>query len=133
MNRVKKAMILAALAFPLMASASVYPWLTFKMTDGTEMSVASEGLAINYNEGKLLLKSITVDQTIPTELVKSMRFTTTPAAVEGIKELISVEADYYDLSGNKVGNFVSSEDAKKALPSGTYILRSKDKTIKIIF
>lgn len=133
MKKAKKTILLAVIVCPMMAAAADFPWLTFRMVDDTEMSVAAEGLAINYNEGNLLLKSATVDQTIATELVKSMRFTTTSAAVEGITDLLTAEADYFDLSGIMVGRFASSDEARKALPSGTYIVRSKDRTIKIIF
>lgn len=133
MKRVKKTLILAALVSPMMAVAADYPWLTFNLADGTEMSVAAEGLAINYNEGNLILKSATVDQLLTTDQVRSMRFTTIPAAVEGITDVLSAEADYFDLSGKKAGRFATSDEARKALPSGTYIVRSKDKTIKVIF
>ncbi|MDE6511227.1 MAG: hypothetical protein K2L00_03930 [Muribaculaceae bacterium] len=129
----KKTLILAVLAFPMMAAAADYPWLTFSMADGTEMSVAAEGLAINYSEGNITLKSATVDQTLATDLVKSMRFTTSAAAVEGITDLMDQEADYFDLSGKKSGRFTSSDEARKALPSGTYIVRSNDKSLKVIF
>lgn len=133
MKKLKKTLILAVLAFPMMAAAADYPWLTFSMADGTEMSVAAEGLAINYSEGNITLKSATVDQTLATDLVKSMRFTTSAAAVEGITDLMDQEADYFDLSGKKSGRFTSSDEARKALPSGTYIVRSNDKSLKVIF
>lgn len=132
MKNLKKTLILAAVAWPLAAAAD-YPWLTFSMADGTDMSVAADGLAINYSEGNLTLKSATVDQTLATELVKSMRFTTSDAAVEGITDLMNQEADYFDLSGKRAGKFVSSDEARKALPSGTYIVRSNDKSLKVIF
>ncbi len=132
MNKIKS-LILAACAFPAMAYAVDYPWLTFSMTDGSEISVAAEGLTINYSEGNLLLKSATVDQSLATNQVASMRFTTFEAGVEGINDILSSEADYFDLSGKKAGRFSSSEQARKILPSGIYIVRTKDKTIKVIF
>ena len=133
MNVIKRTLIIAAIASPMMATAADYPWLTFKMADGTEMSVAAEGLAINYSEGHLLLKSATVDQLLATDQVLSMQFTTSASAVDGIKDILSVEADYFDLSGKKAGRFTNSDEARKALSSGTYIVRSKEKTIKLIF
>lgn len=133
MKKTTKALILAALASPAMAAPADYPWLTFRMADGTELSVAAEGLAINYADGNLLLKSATVDQTLASEQVASMRFTTSSAAVDGITDIISAEAEYFDLSGKKAGHFASSDEARKALPSGTYIVRGKEKTIKLIF
>lgn len=133
MKKLKKTLILAALVWPLAGTAADYPWLTFSMADGTEMSVAAEGLAINYHEGNITLKSATVDQILATDLVKSMRFTTSAAAVDGITDLMNQEADYFDLSGKKAGRFASSDEARKALPSGTYIVRNNDKSLKVIF
>lgn len=133
MNTIKKTLLTAFFAIPMMAMGADYPWLTFKMTDGSEMSVAAEGLAINYNEGSLQLKSATVDQTIASDMVASMRFTTAAAAVEGITDLMNTEADYFDISGKLAGRFSTSDEARKALSSGTYIVRSNGKTIKVIF
>lgn len=136
MNKVKKTLILAAIACPLLGAAADFPWLTFSMTDGTEISVASEGLAINYNEGNIFLKSTTVDLSLATDLVNSMRFTNTSsaAALKGVTDdLMNNEADYFDLFGKKIGRFASFETARKELPSGTYIVRNKEKSIKVIF
>ena len=133
MKKLKTAFILTSLVSPMLAAAADYPWLTFRMTDGSELSVAAEGLAINYADGNLLLKSTTVDQTIPSDQVKSMRFTTSTDAVDEMTDILSSEADYFDLSGIKVGRFSSSDEARNVLPSGTYIVRSNKKTIKVIF
>lgn len=133
MNILQKTLIAAACVFPMMATAADFPWMTFKMNDGTEISVASEGLSILYAEGNLLLKSPTVDQNIATNQLVSMKFTTTPAAVDGIDATMTNQADYFDLSGKKAGRFATADEPRKALPSGTYIMKSKEKTIKIIF
>lgn len=133
MNRIKKTLLTASFAIPMMAMGADYPWLTFKMADGNEMSVASEGLTINYIDGYLQLKSTTVDQSILCEEVKSMKFSATPVSVDGISDILSSEAEYFDLSGKNMGIFTTVDDARKDLPSGTYIVRSKDKTIKLIF
>ena len=133
MKKLKTAFILTALVSPMLAVAADYPWLTFRMTDGSELSVAAEGLAINYADGNLLLKSTTVDQIIPSDQVKSMRFTTSTDAVDEMIDILSSEADYFDVSGIKVGRFSSSDEARNVLPSGTYIVRSNKRTIKVIF
>lgn len=133
MKKITKVILLAALAWPMMAGAAEFQWLTFKMADGSEMSVAADGLAINYSEGSLLLKSATVDESIATANISSMRFTTEAAAVEGISDILSSQSEYFDLSGVRVGIFESLNEARKALPAGTYIMRSNNKTIKVIF
>lgn len=131
MRKFKLILFGAALMLPSLASALDYPWLTFRMTDESEMSVAAENLSINYMDGNLILSSSTVDKTIATDQIKSMRFTATPAAVENIIDIQSAAGEYYNLSGIKVGKFASIEDACKALPSGIYIVKSESKTYKV--
>lgn len=132
MNKIKS-LILAALAFPMIATSANYTWLTFQMSDGSDISVAAEGLSINYTDGNLLLKSSTIDLSLATDQVRSMRFTAFEAGTDRIIDILSSEADYFDLSGKNAGRFTSSEEARKVLPPGTYIVRSKEKTIKLIF
>lgn len=133
MNKIKKTLLTASFAIPMMGMSADYPWLTFKMADGSELSVASEGLAINYLDGYLQLKSATEDQSLSCEEINSMKFTTVPASVEGISNILSYEAEYFDLSGKKVGKFATVDEARNALPSGIYIAKSKDNSIKLIF
>ncbi|MDE7096538.1 MAG: hypothetical protein K2O47_03500, partial [Muribaculaceae bacterium] len=106
------------------------PWLTFKMTDDTELSVASDNLTINYEDGYLHLLSTSAEQSIPVDQIKSMKFTQSPAAVINVTDSISGNAYYYNLSGIMVGHFSSVEDARKALPSGMYIVKTDSKTFK---
>lgn len=130
---IKKAFLAAILVLPLMTSAAEFPWLTFLLADDTEVSVAAENLDINYSDGNLLLASGTVNQAIPVDQIKSMKFTSYSAGIRDVIENKSGEAEYFDLSGIKVGTFPSLEVARKSLPSGTYIGKSDIKTFKVIF
>lgn len=131
MNKFKLTLIAAALCLPSLAFSADYPWLTFQLSDDTQLSVAAENLSINYEDGNLHLSSATVDKTIPVGQIKSMRFTAESAAVESIFDIQSAEGDYYNLAGVKVGRFTSVDEAKKALPSGIYIVKSEIKTFKV--
>lgn len=131
--KIKSFVVAAALTLPSMSFSADFPWLTFLMSDNTELSVASDNLEISYSENSLQLKSSSVNQSIPVSQIKSMRFT---AVTSGIDDLFSdrtAPADYYTVSGICVGRFESPEEARKALPSGIYIGKSELKTYKVIF
>lgn len=133
MTKLKKTFLAATLAIPLMAAASDFPWLTFRMNDDTEISVSSENLDMNYKEGILHLSSANVNQSIPVDKIKSMRFTSHSAGINDIEASDSENSEYYNLSGIMVGKFKTAEDAKKTLPSGVYIVRNSTKTYKVTF
>lgn len=133
MTKLKKTLLAAALAIPLMAAATDYPWLTFRMTDDTEISVPSENLDMNYKEGILYLTSATVNQSFPVDRIKSMKFTSQTTGIKDITANISDAAEYYNLSGLMIGKFRTAEEAKKVLPSGIYIVRNSAKTYKVTF
>ena len=119
---------------PLTSFAVEYPWLSFVMTDNTEISVAADNLSINYSDNTLTLKSATVDQAIAVDKIKSMQF---KSDLSGISELTTDSADgsatYYTTSGISVGSFASVEEARKSLPAGIYIVKNSVKSFKIIF
>lgn len=133
MKLLKHFLIAAALAFSMSAYAADYPWLTFKLADNSELSVASDNLEISYSDGNLTLSSPTVNQIIPVATIKSMQFTSQSSSVGDVAIAASGLSDYYSITGVKVGRFASVEEARKALPSGVYIRKSKDKTYKVIF
>lgn len=128
-----KLFLAAVLTLPAMAFASDFPWLTFLMSDNTELSVASDNLEINYSEGNLQLTSSVVNQSIPVDKIKTMRFTMLSSAIDDVIDNTTCPADYYTVSGIKVGRFESPDEARQALPSGIYIGKSELKTYKIIF
>lgn len=121
-------------SFSMTSQAANYHWLTFRMTDGTEMSVAADNLEATYTDGYLQLSSSTVNQTIKTSDIKSMRFTEEDAAgIDTIDTDGDTSADYYTVAGVNVGRFQSPDAARETLGSGTYIAKSKTKTFKVIF
>ena len=119
-----------AFAIPLLAAGADYPWLTFRMADDTEISVAAENLNMKYLDGYLHLSSSNENRTIPVEQIKSMKFTSHSSGIKEIEDMES-DADYYNLSGICVGRFSSVKEARKALTSGIYIVKSERKTFKV--
>lgn len=126
--------LLGGMLCSLIAYAEDSQWLTFKMTDGTEVSVEAADLIINYNAGKLLITGPTVDRELIVAELESMQFTSEAA---GLKNIIAEEGSgnfsVYTASGMEAGSFSSINDVRKALPSGVYIIRSGEKSFKIIF
>ena len=129
-----KSLILAAgMVLPMTSFAAEYQWLTFRMSDNTEMSVAADNLSIDYCDANLHLKSATVDQTIPVAQIKTMRFTSSAAGINDVNIDRPEVADYFTAGGVKVGRFASVEEARNNLPSGVYVGKSEVKTFKVIF
>lgn len=121
---------------PVISHAEDYQWLTFTMTDNTEMSVAAENLTITYNETdrSLQLKSATVNNRLAVDNIKSMRFTETMGVnapeVDGIS---TGNVEFYNIDGVKSGVFSSIEEARTSLPSGIYVVKNNGKSFKVIF
>ncbi|MDE6479456.1 MAG: hypothetical protein K2L45_04235 [Muribaculaceae bacterium] len=124
------------LAAGFLSSSAIYaldfPWLSFKMKDASEITVAADNLTMNYSDGKLLLTSSSVNEALPVADISSMIFTE-QAGLDEINADLSEHASYYALGGTKVGEFSSVDDARRALPSGIYIARTASKSFKIIF
>lgn len=132
MTRLKQLLIAALLSVAPAVSAAEYQWLTFRLDNGSELSVAAENLEISYADGRLYMKSATVDQTLVLTSVKSMRFTSEPSAVDA-PEVANTAGDYFNAAGIKVGAFASADEARRSLPSGVYVVKSGIKTAKVIF
>ena len=134
MNKIKNLLITSFMMLPATLFADGYSCIIFGLTDNTEISVVSDDLIIDYDNHALHLTSPTVDQVIPVEKVKFMKFKSDPSGIERIFGIDSAESkDYYDLSGCKVGSFTSIEEARKSLPSAIYVIKNGDKSLKVIF
>ncbi|MDE6513065.1 MAG: hypothetical protein K2L05_02635 [Muribaculaceae bacterium] len=134
MKTFKQLLLAAALTVSSAGFAAEYQWLTFRMADNTELSVAAENLAISYSGRELRLKSATVDRTLAVDAVKSMRFTSDPAAIDAPQGATRAAAgDYFTAAGVKVGSFASADEARRTLPSGVYVVKTGNKTFKLIF
>lgn len=116
-----------------MLSAAEFQWLTFKLSDSTELSVAAKDLSMNYSDGNLQITSGQVNQTLPVNTIKSMRFTTEATGIESIIPAANQTASYFNMDGINVGTFKSIDDAQKVLPSGCYIGVNESGTFKVIF
>lgn len=126
-------MLAAAIAMPAAAGAVEYPWLTFKMADNTELSVASSNLTILYEDGSLKLKSANQERSIPVDELVSMRFTSESSAVAEIRDAKGGVMEFFTIDGVKAGEFASIEEASANLASGIYVAKTSTSSFKIIF
>lgn len=109
---------------PTMAES--YPYLTFELTDGTKVSVSVSSLTLTVNGTTLKAGS----QTFTISNLSKMYFSSTDetSGATAIDELTVDDLEgkeVYDLNGHKL-------DSDTQLPRGVYIVKSKNKTCKIV-
>lgn len=112
--------------------AGNYPYLTFELTDGTKVSVSVSSLTLTVNGTTLKAGSLTF--TISN--LSKMYFSSTDetSGVTAIDELTADDfegKEIYDLNGHKIELQITNYELPK-LPRGVYIVKSKNKTCKIV-
>ena len=115
---------------PTMAES--YPYLTFELTDGTKVSVSVCSLTLTVNGTTLKAGS----QTFTISNLSKMYFSSTDetSGVTAIDELTADDfegKEIYDLNGHKIELQITNYELPK-LPRGVYIVKSKNKTCKIV-
>ena len=115
---------------PTMAES--YPYLTFELTDGTKVSVSVSSLTLTVNGTTLKAGS----QTFTISNLSKMYFSSTDetSGVTAIDELTADDLEgkeIYDLNGHKIELQITNYELPK-LPRGVYIVKSKNKTCKIV-
>ena len=109
---------------PTMAAS--YPYLTFELTDGTKVSVSVSSLTVSVNGTTLKAGS----QTFTISNLAKMYFSSTDetSGATAIDELTADDlegTEIYDLNGHRLDSYAQ-------LPRGVYIVKSKNKTCKIV-
>ena len=111
----------------LPAMAGNYPYLTFELTDGAKVSVSVSSLSLSFNGNTLKAGS----QTFTVSNLSKMYFSSadeTNGGATAIEELTADDLEgkeIYDLNGHRL-------DSDAQLPRGVYIVKSKNKTSKIV-
>ena len=111
----------------LPAMAGNYPYLTFELTDGAKVSVSVSSLSLSVNGNTLKAGA----QTFTISNLSKMYFSSADETTGGstaIEELSTDDLEgkeIYDLNGHKL-------DSDAQLPRGVYIVKSKNKTCKIV-
>ena len=111
----------------LPAMAGNYPYLTFELTDGAKVSVTVSSLSLSVNGNTLKAGA----QTFTISNLSKMYFSSTDETNGGATAIEELTADdlegkeIYDLNGHRL-------DSDAQLPRGVYIVKSKNKTCKIV-
>ena len=111
----------------LPAMAGNYPYLTFELTDGAKVSVSVSSLSLSVNGNTLKAGA----QTFTISNLSKMYFSSTDETNGGATVIEELTADdlegkeIYDLNGHRL-------DSNAQLPRGVYIVKSKNKTCKIV-
>ncbi len=111
----------------LPAMAGNYPYLTFELTDGAKVSVSVSSLSLSVNGNTLKAGA----QTFTISNLSKMYFSSTDETNGGATAIEELTADdlegkeIYDLNGHRL-------DSDAQLPRGVYIVKSKNKTCKIV-
>ena len=121
-------LILIIVMGTLTAQASDFTYLTFETTDGAKVSVPVSSLTITISGNTLTAGS----QEFTLSNLKKMYFSNTDQTT-GIEEMANATLDeateIYDLNGRKMGN---GEWSNGKLPKGVYIVKTKNKTYKML-
>jgi len=125
----KIVLLLMVLVGVLTARAEGYTYLTFETTDGAKASVAVKSLTLSISGNTLTAgeKSFTLSN-----LAKMYFSETDESTATGIEAVSSAALDevteIYDLNGRKVARLSSNGQ----LPRGVYIVKTKEKTFKLV-
>ena len=108
-----------------MHADGTYSYLTFEMSDGAKVSVNTESLKLTISGNTLKAGN---QQFTLTNLTKMYFSTSDESTTTGIEEVTSATLDdaieIYDLQGHQV--------TKAQMRKGVYIVRTKERTCKIV-
>lgn len=127
----KIAIVFLLLVSALTTSAEGFPYLTFELTDGSKVSVNVTQLTLAISGNTLKAGSLSFTLTN----LSKMYFSNTNETTTGIEDVeeqalsdFSI-AEVYDLNGRRILN---GSSMKGRLPQGVYIVKTKEKTYKLM-
>lgn len=106
-----------------------YPYLVIETTDGAKAYFPTSSLALNISGSTLKAGS----NSFTLSNLSKMYFSKSDETITGIKSAtdgtIDETAEIYDLNGKKVATGTSG---KNNLPNGVYVVKTKNRTYKMI-
>lgn len=129
----KHLFLLALLATGVAAHGYDYPYLTFRLADGTVRTLSVDGLSMGIEGTSLVARGTSETLTLTLADLQEMHFstdgTTTPVSA-AVQDEGPVEA--FSTDGLSMGAFSSAAEAAQRLRSGVYVLKTKSGTRKTI-
>lgn len=108
------------------------PMMTFLAADGSVRSVPADGLSMSFADGGLLVSSSDGSFEITVADLVRFYFSDDMSAVSSVRAEGAEAVDAYSPAGVPFGRFASGKEAALTLPSGLYILKSANRSSKII-
>ena len=108
-----------------------FPYLTFETTEGAKASIPVSSLTMTINGNTLTVG----DQQFTLTNLAKMYFSTNDETAAGIENVNDNEnyTEIYDLQGKKVHvEMVNGKSLNGKLPKGIYIVKTKEKTYKMM-
>lgn len=131
------------LGFSLCSFAQSYDFLTLRTADGTEQSLAIDGLRITFSDGKLLASNGKEEAQVALSDMACMFFSTTRTAIESLP---AADADglRVQIRGGRlltnapagseiqVYTFDGRRAPQQGLGNGAYLVRVNGRTFKVL-
>lgn len=108
------------------------PVMTFLISDGSLRSVPATGLSMSFADGNLLVRSTGSSFEIPVSDLVKFYFSDDMSSVDSFPDEAAETVMAYSPSGVFFGCFTSGKEAARTLPSGLYILKSANRSSKIV-
>lgn len=129
----KKMLLTVAVCAAISASASDFPYMAFRLSNGTESVVKSDGLRFEVSGGKLIVKYADGTSTFTLAELSSMAFANNQSGVESISSAAVTDVTVYTSTGVCLGCFSSPEAARDAIKTpGVYLFKTEQGTTKIL-
>ena len=127
-------LILLVMASTVLAIAGDYIYLTLRTADGGETPMAVDKLRLTVSNGQLVATNSDGSVTFPLNELRVMYFSNNASGIS--TDIVSVPNDgaveVYTTGGVLVGRYDSLVEAKGTLKRGIYVMKTNDKTFKIV-
>lgn len=134
----KKKAIMALVASLVIATAWAddYPYLTFRTSNGEEVSVATSSLVITFENGNMVATTDGTPLTISLADLSKMFFSADATGIDEVTTKDGLEnadepVEVFTLTGISVGKYENLNQAKSTLQKGIYVVKGSSQTLKI--
>lgn len=130
--RLSSALTLYAMSFGVINAEDTSAFLSFERTDGTVVSVSSDNLSISFTNGNLVADNGSENVTVALSDLRRFYFAATSGAQIPAVSSAEVEYSIYGTNGVLLDTVRDLAECSAKLPAGVYIVKSSDRTFKIV-
>ena len=122
------------MASTALAIAGDYIYLTLRTANGGETPLVVDKLRLTVSNGQLVATNSDGSVTFPLSELRVMYFSNDASGIS--TDIVSMPNDgaveVYTTSGVLVGSYASLTEAKATMKRGIYVIKTNDKTFKIV-